>query len=138
MNIPPAPPPAGRQTAERQQASAQAVRQAARGFEAMLLHQMLTAMQRAQLENGLLGSGTGAGARQTAFELLLTEALAESEPLGLAGRLAEELAESGEIKAEAEKAFEQQRNIENKLDLTRSLSFPTFHLEPSSSLESGR
>ncbi|RMG47390.1 MAG: hypothetical protein D6718_03685 [Acidobacteria bacterium] len=69
----------------------EAVRRAARGLEAVLLRQMLAAMERAQLEEGLFGRSAGAGARQTTFEILLTEALAEAEPLGLAPRVAEEL-----------------------------------------------
>lgn len=68
------------------------IRQAAQGLEAELLRQMLHAMQRAQLENGLFGASAGSGARQTAFEMLLTQQLAALEPLGLAAQIEQQLA----------------------------------------------
>lgn len=67
------------------------VRRAARGLEEVMLRQMLAAMERAQLENGLFGDGAGAGARGTAFQLMLSEALAAREPFGLAERVASQL-----------------------------------------------
>ncbi len=70
----------------------EAIREAARGLEGALLREMLTAMERAQLEDGLFGKGPGSGAIQSAFELLLTEALGESEPFGVADRIADQLA----------------------------------------------
>lgn len=72
------------------------VREAARGFEALLLRQMLQAMQKAQLESGLFGKSAGSGTRQAAFDLMLTEALAETEPLGLAEQIQGELQERPE------------------------------------------
>jgi Rod binding domain-containing protein len=72
--------------------SREAIREAARGLEAALLREMLTAMERAQLEDGLFGKGPGSGAIQSTFELLLTEALGETEPFGVADRIADQLA----------------------------------------------
>ena len=65
--------------------------EAARGLEAVLLHQLISAMEKAQLDGGFFGKSAGAGARQTTFELLLSRALAENEPLGLAEKIAEQL-----------------------------------------------
>jgi len=67
------------------------VEEAARGLEAVLLRQMLAAMEKAQLESGLFGTSPGSGALGTAFDLMLTEALGESAPLGLASQLASNL-----------------------------------------------
>lgn len=68
-----------------------AIRDAARGLEGALLREMFTAMERAQLEEGLFGKGPGSGAIQSTFELLLTEALGESEPFGVAEQIAAQL-----------------------------------------------
>ncbi len=65
---------------------------AARGLEAILIRQMLAAMERAQLEDGLFGRGPGTGTMATTFELLVSEALAEDAPLGLARQVVEQLA----------------------------------------------
>ena len=64
---------------------------AARGLEAILVRQMLAAMERAQLEDGLFGKGPGTGTMATTFELLVSEALVEDAPLGLARQVAEQL-----------------------------------------------
>ncbi len=74
----------------------QRVREAARGLEAVLLRQLISSMERAQLEGGFFGRSAGSGARQTTFELLLSRALAESEPLGLAEKIAEQLVPGGD------------------------------------------
>ncbi len=68
------------------------VREAARGLEAVLLRQLISSMEKAQLDGGFFGRSAGSGARQTTFELLLSQALAENEPLGLAEKIAEQLA----------------------------------------------
>ena len=65
---------------------------AARGLEGLLIRQMLVAMERAQLEHGLFGSGPGSGTMATTFELLVSEALARRAPLGLARQIADQLA----------------------------------------------
>ncbi|MDQ7007266.1 MAG: hypothetical protein Q9Q40_08540 [Acidobacteriota bacterium] len=69
----------------------EAIRKAARGLEAGLLRQMLRAMEKAQLEDGLFGGGAEGKTRAAAFELMLSEMLAEREPLGLAEQIAEQL-----------------------------------------------
>lgn len=69
-----------------------AIRAAARGIEAALIRQMLRAMEKAQLENGLFGGSSAGKTRGTAFELMLSEALAENEPFGLAGQIEQQLA----------------------------------------------
>lgn len=69
------------------------LREAARGLEEVLLKEMLSAMTRAQLEHGgFFGGGSDGGTRQTSFELLLSQSLAQAEPLGLADRIAGEVA----------------------------------------------
>ena len=68
------------------------VREAARGLEAVLLRRLISSMEKAQLDGGFFGKSAGSGARQTTFELLLSQALAENEPLGLAEKIAEQLA----------------------------------------------
>ncbi|GAB4368072.1 MAG: hypothetical protein Kow0062_01010 [Acidobacteriota bacterium] len=68
---------------------------AARGLEAVLIRQVLAAMERAQLEHGLFGQGPGTGTMATTFELLVSEALAERAPLGLADRIVDQLAGDG-------------------------------------------
>ena len=73
----------------------EAIRKAARGLEAGLLRQMLRAMEKAQLEDGLLGGGAEGKTRAAAFELMLSEMLAEREPLGLAKQIAEQLERQG-------------------------------------------
>jgi len=80
-----APGQAGKPTREE-------VRRAARGLEAVLLQRLISSMEKAQLEHGFFGRSAGAGAQRTAFELLLSQALAEAEPLGLAAKIAEQLA----------------------------------------------
>ncbi|MBP7146471.1 MAG: hypothetical protein KBD01_02925 [Acidobacteria bacterium] len=73
-----------------------AIQKAARGLEAALLREMFKAMQRAQLEEGSFFGGSGeAGPRSTLFEVYLTEAIAEREPLGLAAKIADQLTPSG-------------------------------------------
>ncbi len=91
-------PPAEAVTPERER---ERVREAARGMEAALVRQMLSAMERAQLEEGLFGSGPGAGAWQTAFQMFLSEALSEREPFGLAEGIADELLRGREGRAGA-------------------------------------
>lgn len=68
-----------------------AIRRAAIGLEAALFHQMLEAMEKAQLDEGFFGQGAAAGTQQTQFELLLSQALAERGPLGLADQIADQL-----------------------------------------------
>jgi hypothetical protein len=71
----------------------EAIRRAARGLEEVLLKQMIDAMVRAQLENGgFFGDGSAGGTRETTFEIMLSQALAERAPLGLADQLAGQLA----------------------------------------------
>ncbi len=72
-----------------------AIRKAAQGLEAGLLRQMLRAMEKAQLEGGLFGAGAEGKTRAAAFELMLSEMLAEREPLGLAEQIAEQIEQQG-------------------------------------------
>ena len=72
-------------------AAVDAVRKAARGLEAVLIREWVSAMEKAQLESGVFGKSAGAGARSATFHLLLSEALGENEPLGIAGKVAEAL-----------------------------------------------
>ncbi len=111
--------------------SREAIREAARGLEAALLREMLTAMERAQLEDGLFGKGPGSGAIQSTFELLLTEALGETEPFGIADRVADQLAgPAGDADPEIAENPRQERGsgptpLREALDLAREsgLSF---------------
>ncbi len=83
---------AGAEKAADGAAETQAIRKAARGFEAMLLRELMSAMEKAQLEEGgFFGASSGFAAHQTTMELYLTEALAEREPLGLADDIARQL-----------------------------------------------
>lgn len=85
-------------------ATKEQVHRAARGFEEMLLQQMLQAMTRAQLEGGgFFGGGSDGGTRQTTFELLLTQSLAETEPFGMAKEVAKSMGRQNPL-AEAERA----------------------------------
>lgn len=77
-------------------------RRAARGLEGLLIRQMLVAMERAQLEHGLFGQGPGSGTMATTFELLVSEALADRAPLGLARQIAGQLSGSHEVLARVE------------------------------------
>ena len=80
--------------------NSEAIRAAARGIEAALIRQMLRAMEKAQLENGLFGGSPAGKTRGTAFELMLSEALAESEPFGLASQIGQQLA-TGQTRGES-------------------------------------
>ena len=81
-------------TARRGDAKSQAeLRKAAAGLEEVLIKQTLETMAKAQLENaGFFGQGSAAGTEETQFEMLLSRALAEKTPLGLADQLADQLA----------------------------------------------
>jgi Rod binding domain-containing protein len=73
-------------------AAAPGLRDASRGLEEVLIKEMLSAMSRAQLESGgFFGADATGGTRQTTFEVFLSQALAETEPLGIADRLAVEI-----------------------------------------------
>ena len=68
------------------------LREAARGLEEVLIKEMLSAMTRAQLESGsFFGQDVSGGTRETTFEIFLSQALAQQEPLGLADGLASEI-----------------------------------------------
>ncbi len=67
------------------------IREVAKGFEAGFLRQMIDAMERAQLDEGFFGSSAGSKTRQTTFQLLLSDALAQDGSLGLADQITEEL-----------------------------------------------
>lgn len=87
------PPPVGNQPSAALPAEeVAAIRKAARGWEAVLMRQLLSAMEKAQLEEGgFFGQQTTFGAHQTTFELFLSESLTENGPLGLADKIAEQL-----------------------------------------------
>lgn len=68
-----------------------AIRRAARGFEAALVRRMLEAMEKAQLQSGLFGGSAEGKTRQTTFHMILSEAIAETEPFGLAEAVTRQL-----------------------------------------------
>ncbi|GEM_PF-3835901 len=73
----------------------QAIIDAARGLETALVQQMLSAMARAQLEgDGFFGSGSGSGAMQSTFDMMLEKVLGPELRLGLAEKIADELGSS--------------------------------------------
>ena len=82
----------------------EAIRKAARGLEAVLIREWVGAMERAQLESGMLGKGTGSGTRSTTFHLMLSDALAAEEPFGVANQIAEELSRLREAHSPADLA----------------------------------
>ena len=80
-----------------------AIRKAASGIEEALFKQMLEAMTRAQLESGsFFGTGSAAGTRETTFEMMLSQRLAEGSPLGLADQLTDRMMEHRGLAAVAE------------------------------------
>lgn len=88
-----------------------AIRAAARGIEAALIRQMLRAMEKAQLENGLFGGSSAGKTRGTAFELMLSEALAESEPFGLAAQIERQLT-AGRVSEESISSVEGEAGVD--------------------------
>ncbi len=80
-----------------------AIRKAASGLEEALFKQMLESMTHAQLESGsFFGTGSAAGTRETTFEMLLSQRLAEGSPLGVADQLADRMMHRRGLAAVAE------------------------------------
>ncbi len=69
------------------------IREVAQGFESAFIRRMLDAMQRAQLNEGFFGSSATGKTRSAQFQAVLSDLLAESEPLGLAEQIRAELTE---------------------------------------------
>jgi Rod binding domain-containing protein len=74
---------------------AAAIRRAAQGLEAALVRRMLQAMEKAQLKGGLFGESSAGKTRQTQFQMLLSEAIAEQEPFGIAEAISRQLGQEG-------------------------------------------
>jgi Rod binding domain-containing protein len=80
-----------------------AIRKAASGIEEALFKQMLESMTHAQLESGsFFGTGSAAGTRETTFEMLLSQRLAEGSPLGVADQLTDRMMSHRGLAAVAE------------------------------------
>jgi Rod binding domain-containing protein len=73
-----------------------ALRRAAQGLEAALIRRMLQAMEKAQLQSGLFGGSSAGKTRQTQFQMMLSEALAEQEPFGISEAIVRQLGDTGE------------------------------------------